>query len=332
MRGTGRPIFLLSLPRSGSTFVQRVLASHPDVATTSEPWLLLPYMYTLREVGAVAEYGHVLQVRAVRDFADELPGGTGDYLEGIRELALGLYSRAAREGERYFLDKTPRYHLIVDDLLRLFPDGKFVFLWRNPLAVVASIMERWGGGKWNLYRYEIDLFRGLESLVRASREYEERVWAGRYEDLATLSETAWGPVFEYLDLPFVPEALREDTVALKGRMGDRGDRPEARDPAIEKWRGALSNPLRKAWARRYLRWIGADRLQAMGYDLGRLSAELSSLPSGGRLIASDAARIGFGRVRRLQRSWIFGDRPPRASSAGGGRPADLLLRGTSQQG
>jgi hypothetical protein len=39
------PLFLLSLPRSGSTLAQRILAAHAGIATTSEPWILLPYLY-----------------------------------------------------------------------------------------------------------------------------------------------------------------------------------------------------------------------------------------------------------------------------------------------
>ena len=39
-----RPLFLLSLPRSGSTLVQRVLARSPQIATASETWLLMPFL------------------------------------------------------------------------------------------------------------------------------------------------------------------------------------------------------------------------------------------------------------------------------------------------
>jgi hypothetical protein len=39
------PIFLLLLPCSGSTLAQRILAAHEGIATTSEPWILLPYLY-----------------------------------------------------------------------------------------------------------------------------------------------------------------------------------------------------------------------------------------------------------------------------------------------
>jgi hypothetical protein len=72
---TVTPIFLLSLPRSGSTLVQRVLAAHDGVATAAEPWILLPQIYALRTEGAYAEYGHALATRAIGDFARNLDGG-----------------------------------------------------------------------------------------------------------------------------------------------------------------------------------------------------------------------------------------------------------------
>ncbi|MFV1990599.1 MAG: sulfotransferase, partial [Acidimicrobiales bacterium] len=46
-----RPAFLLSLPRSGSTLLQRLLGAHSMVATVAEPWLLIPPLYALRDEG-----------------------------------------------------------------------------------------------------------------------------------------------------------------------------------------------------------------------------------------------------------------------------------------
>lgn len=52
------PLFLFSLPRSGSTLAQRMLAAHPAVATVTEPWILLPFLYARKEEGVYAEYRH----------------------------------------------------------------------------------------------------------------------------------------------------------------------------------------------------------------------------------------------------------------------------------
>jgi hypothetical protein len=94
------------------------------VATVSEPWLLIPFMYTLKQEGVAAEYGHRIMVKAIEDFCRELPRGSEDYPEEIRNLALRLYAKATPDGATYFLDKNPRYHLIVDDLFRPFPDSR----------------------------------------------------------------------------------------------------------------------------------------------------------------------------------------------------------------
>ena len=64
-----RPVFLLSLPRSGSTLVQRLLASHPEVATAAEPWVMLPHLYARRERGIAAEYTQPIAARAITEAA-----------------------------------------------------------------------------------------------------------------------------------------------------------------------------------------------------------------------------------------------------------------------
>jgi len=48
-------IFLISQPRAGSTLSQRMLGSHPDIYTVSEPWLMLHPLYPLRSEGHQAE-------------------------------------------------------------------------------------------------------------------------------------------------------------------------------------------------------------------------------------------------------------------------------------
>lgn len=297
------PLFILSLPRSGSTLAQRILAAHEPIATASEPWLLLPYLYTLQERGVYAEYGHRVLVQAVKDFYAVLPNGRSDYVAEIRRFALRLYEKASPEGTRYFLDKTPRYHLISDEMIAAFPDGKYIFLWRNPLAVVASIMETWAGGKWNLYRFKVDLFDGIDNLVRTYERHEDKAHAVRYEELITNPEETWSEVFRYLDLPFDRSALdRFEDVRLAGSWGDhsgtRKYRQVSADP-LESWRQTLNNPVRKAWCRRYLRWIGRDRLAIMGYDLDGLIADLDSLPMSRRRVGSDLGRGCWGLVRDL---------------------------------
>jgi hypothetical protein len=295
-----RPIFLLSPPRAGSTLVQRVLASHPQVQTTPEPWILLPALYAQRERGVLAEYGHLSAARAINEFAARLPGGPDGYRDALRAFALDLYGRAAGDGETYFLDKTPRYSLIAGDIIELFPDAAFIFLWRNPLAVLASTVETWADGRWGVHRWDVDLHKGLESLVVAYREHSKDVCSVRYEDLLTSPGESWPRVFAHLGLAFDQGYLeRFAHTEVAGRMGDPTGvvayRELSREP-LDKWRTVLANPYRRAWAGRYLEWIGEDRLALMGYDLGELQAELGTVRSGGSHLADDLLRSAYGRA------------------------------------
>ena len=52
-------IFLISQPRAGSTLTQRILGSHQDIHTISEPWIMLHPFYALRDKGCQMEYSAV---------------------------------------------------------------------------------------------------------------------------------------------------------------------------------------------------------------------------------------------------------------------------------
>ncbi len=137
--------------------------------------------------------------------------------------------------------------------------------------MLGSYMEFFGQGKWNLYGYRMDLFRGLENLLSAYGQAKEKVHALRYEDLIADREATLRKLFAYLELPFdarVGEAFSQ--VKLQGRLGDyAGSKTYSTISAepLDKWKKTLRNPLRKRWARRYLQWIGDERLALMGYRL-----------------------------------------------------------------
>ena len=306
-----QPIFLFSLPRAGSTLLQRILGAHPDIATASEPWLLLPLLYSLKSEGVKADYDHRLAATGIEDLCALLPRGAQDYREELRELALRIYRKAARREVRYFVDKTPRYHLIAAELLTLFPDAKFVFLWRNPLALLGSFIGYFGGGKWNLYGYRIDLFDGLGNLAKAYSLAKDHVHALRYEDLITNRDATLEKLFAYLELPFDKQVCESFAqVELEGRLGDAGgSKTYARisSEPLDKWKQALRNPLRKRWARRYVQWIGSERLGLMGYSLDALLAELDSVPASTAYLLSDIVRMCYGYMEtRRGRVWQHG--------------------------
>ena len=300
-----RPLFLLSLPRSGSTLLQRILGSHDAVATSPEPWLLLPQVYALRESGAFAEYGQVPASRAIREFAGRLPGGDDAYLDALRAFAMDLYGTAAHAGALYFLDKTPRYHFIADDLFRIFPEGRFVFLWRNPLSVVSSIVDTWSGGRWKLERWHADLFEGPPNLVRALGAHRDRCFALRFEDLVASPGRVLPGLFAYLDLPFDPAVLEGfSSVRWEARMGDPTGTARydglSTEP-LDKWKATIRGSVRTRWASSYLASLGLECLAEMGYDLEGLRREVDAQPGGIGSAPRDAVATLSATARRTGR-------------------------------
>ena len=303
MENQPKPLFIFSLPRSGSTLCQRLLAAHKDVATLSESHLLLPYFYTLKERGVYSEYYHEFTAGGIQNFCQELPNGVDDYLAEIHDMVLRLYAKAAGEQVVYFVDKAGAYHLIVEDIIRLFAEGKFIFLWRNPLAVASSLMETWRGGKWNIYEHEIRLFQGVTQLVAAYEKFKDRVLALRYEDLVKDPDQTLKSIFAYLDLPFDPGVKTTfSQVQLKGRTGDyvgAGQYKKLSQDPLHKWIHIMANPLRKAWCQRYLKYIGRERLAIMGYDLDVLKAKVRTMPLTLNYLPSDILRMPYGAAFRL---------------------------------
>ena len=238
-----RPLFLLSLPRSGSTLVQSVLASNPAIATASETWLLMPFLGSIPAEETLPSRGawDVTSAAAIEDFSHSLPAGSDSYFEAVREFALDLYAQAAPGGETYFLDKTPPYAHFLPELIRIFPEAKFVVLWRNPLAVVASIVETFCGGRWQPDRYPRHPLRGAGGLVQAAEQHADRVWTVRYEDLVSADPEAWQGLMDYLELDFDPASLEAfSKTDLQGRLGDKA--------GVARYAGLSSEPLTK-WKR-----------------------------------------------------------------------------------
>ncbi|MCK5361164.1 MAG: sulfotransferase, partial [Gammaproteobacteria bacterium] len=104
-------IFILSLPRSGSTLLQHLLGGNPDVLTLPEPWIMLHPLYALKRGGISTEYEAWQARHALDGFLKNSESGEDIYIDAIRSMASVLYSGALQHsGKTLFIDKTPRYY------------------------------------------------------------------------------------------------------------------------------------------------------------------------------------------------------------------------------
>jgi hypothetical protein len=142
-----RPVFIVAAPRSGSTLLFETLAASSRIATLGGEahWLVegIPELKPgapgvssnrLTEANATAAVGDHIR----RQLLERLVDSDGNAVIDCTGLE--------------FLEKTPKNSLRIPFFNRLFPQARFIFLWREPRGNVSSIIEAWKSGKWQTYR------------------------------------------------------------------------------------------------------------------------------------------------------------------------------------
>lgn len=198
-----------------------------------------------------------------------------------RKYCESVYADLDKEKNcRYFLDKTPRYHLIAEEISKTFPNAKIIFLWRNPISVVASMCETWYDNKWKVHRHHIDLFHGVENLVNAAELLEGRALHVQYEDLVKNKDVVLARLADFLHLDSFSGVLADRP---QGRYGDPTGQKKydstVSAQSTDKWKTAVETAYRRRWMRRYLQWIGSERLHVMGYDIEQLMTSVNEVKS-----------------------------------------------------
>lgn len=276
-------IFLLSLPRSGSTLLQRILASHPEIETTSELWFLLPFVYTLKDSGVYAQYSHVSLSNAMPDLLEKLPNGKQDYFDALKLFAETIYAKLSLQNSKYFLDKTPRYYLIIEELDKIFPEAKFIFLFRNPLATLSSMIESFFDGKLGDYRHKIDIYKGPIVLASGYKTLQHKSISIQYEKLIEQPEETIKYLCKYLSIPYISSLIKDfNRISLNGRMGDSiGTKKyqKLEKAPLEHWKQVFGTRYRKAYGLRYMKYLGRETLSTFGYDFDNIIYELSCIKS-----------------------------------------------------
>lgn len=275
-------IFIISQPRSGSTLLQRILFGHPDVQTSAETWLMLHPAYSLRHRGIIAEYGAHFAYQGVEEFLENYTRGREVYLDAIREWARVIYQDAIdKHQKRWFLDKTPRYFFIIPELYELFPRARFVFLLRNPMAVLASELSTYVKGDWPVLGiFNADLVSAPDWILEGIEQLGDKGYVIHYEKFVTEPETAIPALCNYLGLDFhesmldysktpKPVGKYNDTVGI-----DQHTRPSI--GSVEKWKAMLDDDQSLYFAQRYMETLGENTIARLGYDYRELSGILNS--------------------------------------------------------
>lgn len=268
-------IFLISQPRSGSTMFQLMLAGHPDIATTSEPWIALHPLFALKQ-GLNANYDADLARMALNEFLKQSGINEEFHKKQVNCFLSSFYNQAIEhQQKKYFLDKTPRYYLIIDELIELFPKAKFIVLQRHPLAVLNSIIKTWVKNDLNrLGRYKDDLLLAPKVLLAASKKYSDKICILKYERLVENPSKILGEVCNYIGIEY-HEAMSDYSERLpEWKLGDptgiyKGSRPFTN--SLQSWKNDFSSPQLELFAYSYIKELGQGVIEEMGYDFDEIT-------------------------------------------------------------
>jgi hypothetical protein len=199
--GSLRPIFIIGMPRSGTSLLEQILASHPDVHGGGELGLIheVSDIATLADIAGHCDYPGCLDALSLRG-SNEL---AARYLAGVSRL---------NATARYVTDKMPTNFLFLGAIRMLFPDCHVIHCLREPMDTCLSCyMTDFAVG----HEFAQDLshagqfymqYRRIVSHWRDTLNYP--MIEVQYERLVYNLADELGRLLEYLDLPWDPRCLR----------------------------------------------------------------------------------------------------------------------------
>jgi predicted Zn-dependent protease len=224
------PIFIVGLPRAGSTLLEQVLASHSLVEGTME----LPQLPQIARDIAGRQVRNEDFAQAVADLSPEQLRALGErYLETTRVLR--------KSAAPYFIDKMPNNCAYVGLIHLILPNARLIDARRHPLGCCFSCFKQHFARGQN-FTY------GLENLGGYYRDYVElmahfdavlprRVHRVFYESMIDDTEAEVRRLLAYCGLPFEEACLRfyENERAVRTASSEQVRRPIFRD-GLEHWR------------------------------------------------------------------------------------------------
>jgi hypothetical protein len=277
-----KSIFIGGSGRSGTSLVQKILIIHSKIAGTNEFDFLEQLMPVYRTMSAPRN------IKQKNYFSQtELDNYWKEFLEN-------LFSNVANKKEEavYFSEKTPYNIFVAKDLLDLFPDAKFIYVYRDGRDVVSSfkqVEKRYRNNKQSsgmrlviLTKSIIwlNIFNAFNALYN-NPKYKDRIYVIRYEDLVSKPLDELKRLMAFLDLELEQVQLDPSLFSMKDFNINTVDNHWYNEESytqkintgnIDKWKKDLS-----LFEKFIVNTILAKRLKQEGYPVNSIYLKLNWL-------------------------------------------------------
>jgi tetratricopeptide (TPR) repeat protein len=238
------PIFIVGLPRSGSTLVEQILASHSMVEGTME----LPDLIVMAR-----RLGGKTATRAESSYPESLADLSADDLRALGEEFLERTRVQRKSGKPFFIDKMPNNFAHAGLIHLILPNAKIIDARRHPLGCCFSgFKQHFARGQ--AFSYDLtDIGRYYADYVELMAHFDAvlpgRVHRVIYEHMIADPEGEIRALLDHCGLPFEVACLspHENDRAVRTASSEQVRRPIFKD-AVEHWQKFESHldPLRQA--------------------------------------------------------------------------------------
>ena len=177
------PIFIVGMPRSGTTLVEQIISSHSQVTGAGE-------------LNFASQFGAAISTGITEKNNESLLDFRIKYLDKLKNVS---------NGNLIVTDKTPQNFLYIGLLAAAFPEAKIIHVKRNPAAVCWANYKQYFVSKSIGYCYSIDdvisyhkLYENL--MVFWTNTLSKRIYNLDYELLTVNQESETRKLIEYLGL------------------------------------------------------------------------------------------------------------------------------------
>ncbi|MBS0578748.1 MAG: sulfotransferase [Proteobacteria bacterium] len=225
------PILIVGLPRSGSTLIEQILASHSKVEGTQELPTVQQIVATLR--GRDPDPRNPRYPRILTELSAEEVRGLGErYLAG---------AQVYRSGKPFFIDKMPNNFRHLGLVRLMLPHAKVIDARREPMACCfGNLKQLFANGQEFTYSIE-DIARYYRTYLELMRHWD-RVLPGwvlrvQHEDLVEDLESHVRRILEFCGLDFEPQCIEfhKTRRSVRTASSEQVRRPLNRE-GIDQWR------------------------------------------------------------------------------------------------
>lgn len=261
-------VFIIGIPRSGTTMINNVLNNIPNVLSSGESWLMFG-IHQFGKVSNVHPANSQLVGQAIADFIDD-----DEVKQGFRSFVKTIINaKLEKANSTIFVDKTPRYYLIIDFIKSLFPEAKIIFFTRNPFDIAVSYNKTWGINIHDHLEFghgdevTFDFLVGFHNLANAMSMPGSLTL--KYEDFVTNQRDSIKSLVEYLEFNIddIDYKALASFSAKNMVVSDMGDKKIFKTNAVHsKSIDVWKNQLPMSHQQIICEMIGKQNIKKLGYE------------------------------------------------------------------